>query len=182
MKKHVTYGVEALASSSIAPDLINIVSEHHERLDGLGYPVGKKADEISRYGRMLAIADMYDALTADRCYKAGMSSQKAIKILLGEAPERLDKALLDQFIKCMGVFPVGSLVKLSNQKLAMVLKQNASLAKPVVKVFYSLGGNHFLEPKDIDLSTDTRFQIEHAVVASDYDIDFNTFFQRMVQV
>lgn len=182
MKKHVTYGVEALASSSIAPDLINIVSEHHERLDGLGYPVGKKADEISRYGRMLAIADMYDALTADRCYKAGMSSQKAIKILLGEAPERLDKALLDQFIKCMGVFPVGSLVKLSNQKLAMVLKQNASLAKPVVKVFYSLGGNHFLEPKDIDLSTDTRFQIEHAVVANDYDIDFNTFFQRMVQV
>ncbi|MBD3585787.1 HD-GYP domain-containing protein [Salinimonas sp. HHU 13199] len=182
MKKHVTYGVEALKSATIAPHLIRVVSEHHERLDGRGYPLGKQAEDISQDGRMLAIADMFDALTADRCYKAGMSSQKAIKILLSEAPERLDKALLDQFIKCMGVFPVGSLVKLSNQKLAMVLKQNASLAKPVVKVFYSLGGNHFLEPKDIDLSTDDRIHIEQAVVASDYNIDFNTFFHRMVQV
>lgn len=182
MKKHVTYGVDALNAASIAPHLIRVVSEHHERLDGRGYPMGKPAQEISKDGRMLAIADMFDALTADRCYKAGMSSQKAIKILLSEAPERLDKELLDQFIKCMGVFPVGSLVKLSNQKLAMVLKQNDSLAKPVVKVFYSLGGNHFLEPRDIDLSTDDRIHIEQAVVASDYNIDFNTFFHRMVQV
>lgn len=182
MKKHVTYGVDALNAASIAPHLIRVVSEHHERLDGRGYPMGKPAQEISKDGRMLAIADMFDALTADRCYKAGMSSQKAIKILLSEASERLDKELLDQFIKCMGVFPVGSLVKLSNQKLAMVLKQNDSLAKPVVKVFYSLGGNHFLEPRDIDLSTDDRIHIEQAVVASDYNIDFNTFFHRMVQV
>ncbi len=182
MKKHVTYGVDALNAASIAPHLIRVVSEHHERLDGRGYPMGKPAQEISKDGRMLAIADMFDALTADRCYKAGMSSQKAIKILLSEAPERLDKELLDQFIKCMGVFPVGSLVKLSNQKLAMVLKQNDSLAKPVVKVFYSLGGNHFLEPRDIDLSTDDRIHIEQAVVASDYNIDFNTFFHRTVQV
>lgn len=182
MRNHVKYGVDVLEEAGIDAHLIQVVSEHHERLDGLGYPLGRKAPEISQDGRMLAIVDMYDALTADRCYKSGMSSQKAIKILLNEAPARLDKILLDRFIQCMGIFPVGSLVKLSNKKLAMVVKQNASLAKPVVKVFYSLGGGHFLEPKDIDLSQDDRVSIESAALASDYDIDFNAFFQRSVTV
>lgn len=182
MKNHVKYGIDVLEEANMDGHLIRIVSEHHERLDGLGYPHGKTAAEISQHGRMLAIADMYDALTADRCYKPGMTSQKAIKILLSEAPEKLDKNLLENFVKCMGIFPVGSLVKLSNKKLAMVVKQNASLAKPVVKVFYSLGGGHFLEPKDIDLSQDDRVSIESAALASDYDIDFNAFFQRSVTV
>ncbi|WP_332308868.1 HD-GYP domain-containing protein [Salinimonas marina] len=86
MKQHVQFGVEALEAANIAPALVNVVSEHHERLDGKGYPASKTSAQISKEGRMLAIADMYDALTADRCYKPGMPSQKAMKILLSEAP------------------------------------------------------------------------------------------------
>ncbi len=77
MKGHVKHGVDYLKETDIAQPLIQAISEHHERLDGLGYPAGTKGDDISKAGRMLAIADMYDALTADRVYKAGMSSQKA---------------------------------------------------------------------------------------------------------
>ncbi len=182
MKGHVKYGVDYLKSTEIAPPLIQAISEHHERLDGLGYPAGTKGDDISQAGRMLAIADMYDALTADRVYKSGMSSQRAFSILMSDAPTRLDQSLVQQFIKCLGVYPVGSLVLLSNDRLAMVLEQKDSPLTPLVKVFYSVRNNHYLTPKDIDLSSDKTVSITKAVVASDYKIDVNTFFERSVSI
>ena len=182
MKGHVKYGVDYLKETDIAPPLIQAISEHHERLDGLGYPAGTKGNDISQAGRMLAIADMYDALTADRVYKAGMSSQKAFSILMSDAPDRLDKLLVQQFIKCLGVYPVGSLVLLSNERLAMVLEQKGSPLTPVVKVFYSVRNSHYLTPKDIDLSVDKTVSITKAVIASDYKIDVNAFFERSVSV
>lgn len=182
MKSHVNHGVDYLQNTDVAKPLIQAISEHHERLDGLGYPAGKKGDEISTAGRMLAIADMYDALTADRVYKSGMSSQKAFSILMNDAPTRLDVALVQQFIKCLGVYPVGSLVLLSNDRLAMVLKQNDSPLSPIVKVFYSVKSSHYLTPKDIDLSSDNSLKIQKAVIASDYKIDVNSFFERSVSI
>lgn len=182
MKGHVKHGVDYLKSTEIAPPLIQAISEHHERLDGLGYPAGTKGDDISQAGRMLAIADMYDALTADRVYKPGMSSQRAFSILMSDAPTRLDQSLVQQFIKCLGVYPVGSLVLLSNDRLAMVLEQKDSPLTPLVKVFYSVRNNHYLTPKDIDLSSDKTVNITKAVVASDYKIDVNTFFERSVSI
>jgi len=182
MKGHVKHGVDYLKSTEIAPPLIQAISEHHERLDGLGYPAGTKGDDISQAGRMLAIADMYDALTADRVYKSGMSSQRAFSILMSDAPTRLDQSLVQQFIKCLGVYPVGSLVLLSNDRLAMVLEQKDSPLTPLVKVFYSVRNNHYLTPKDIDLSSDKTVSITKAVVASDYKIDINTFFERSVSI
>ncbi|MFZ8199744.1 HD-GYP domain-containing protein [Alteromonas portus] len=182
MKGHVNYGVEYLKDTDLASPLIQAISEHHERLDGLGYPAGTKGEDISQAGRMLAIADMYDALTADRVYKAGMSSQKAFSILMSDAPARLDQSLVQKFIKCLGVYPVGSLVLLSNERLAMVLEQKASPLTPLVKVFYSVRNSHYLTPKDIDLSVDKTVSIEKAVIASDYKIDVNGFFERSVSV
>lgn len=180
MKSHVKHGVDYLQDTNIAQPLIQAISEHHERLDGLGYPKGKPGKDISYAGRMLAIADMYDALTADRVYKAGMSSQKAFSILMNEAPTRLDISLVQQFIKCLGVYPVGSLVLLSNERLAMVIEQNDSPLTPVVKVFYSVKQGHYLTPKDVDLSSDKTLTISKAAIPSDYNIDINAFFERSV--
>jgi len=182
MKGHVKLGVDYLETMNIAAPLVQAISEHHERLDGLGYPAGKQGDAISKAGRMLAIADMYDALTADRVYKPGMSSQKAFSILMSDAPFRLDKALVQQFIMCLGVYPVGSLVLLSNERLAMVLEQKDSPLNPLVKVFYSVRNSHYLTPRDIDLSVDKTVSIVKAVIASDYKIDVNGFFERSVSV
>ncbi len=183
MKLHVTYGVDFLTDMQLDEHLIRVVGEHHERLDGLGYPAQKRGDEISFHGRILAITDMYDALTADRCYKAGMSSQKVLKILLQDSETKLDKDLLQQYIKCMGIYPMGSLVELSNQKIAMVMKQNPSKPlKPVVKVFYTTNGNHYVTPKDIDLSKESSLSVERSIVATDYNIDINRFFHESISL
>ena len=101
---------------------------------------------------------------------------------MNDAPTRLDVALVQQFIKCLGVYPVGSLVLLSNDRLAMVLKQNDSPLSPIVKVFYSVKSSHYLTPKDIDLSSDNSLKIQKAVIASDYKIDVNSFFERSVSI
>ena len=180
MKGHVKLGVDVLLETDIDRILVRTISEHHERLDGHGYPLGKSGDDISRAGRMLAIADVYDALTADRVYKAGMPSQKAFSILMADSPHKLDKNLVQQFIKCMGVYPVGSLVLLSNERLAMVMEQTDSPLAPVVKVFYSVRNQHFLEPKDIDLSSEPSLSVDKAALGSDYRIDANEFFARSV--
>jgi putative nucleotidyltransferase with HDIG domain len=182
MKGHVKHGVDYLNETDLDKTLIRTISEHHERLDGLGYPMGTKGENISREGRMLAIADMYDALTADRVYKSGMSSQKAFSILLSDAPSRLDLPLVQQFIKCMGIYPVGSLVLLSNERLAMVIEQTDSPLAPKVKVFYSVRNAHFLEPKDIDLASEKNVKVSKAAIASDYKIDVNAFFERSVSI
>lgn len=182
MKKHVQYGVDHLKETDLDEALIQAIGEHHERLDGRGYPYGRKGDEISNAGRMLAVADMYDALTADRVYKAGMSSKKAFAVLMNESPVRLDKYYVQQFIKCLGVYPVGSLVMLSNERLAMVLQQNDSPFMPVVKVFYSVKQGHYLTPKDIDLSQEKTVTVTKAVIASEYNIDINAFFERSVSI
>lgn len=183
MKKHVEYGVEFLSAMKLDAGLIKVVSEHHERLDGLGYPYRLSGEDISYNGRILAITDMYDALTADRCYKAGMPSQKALQILMKDSETKLDATLLRQFIKCIGIYPLGSLVELSNQRVAMVMHQNDQQPlRPVVKTFYSISGGHYIAPKDVDLSKDLQINIVKAVTPAQYNIDINRFFKESIMV
>ncbi|GAC17021.1 HD-GYP domain-containing protein [Paraglaciecola arctica] len=184
MKDHVYYGTKVLIEMGIPEPIVETIGQHHERLDGYGYPEGLRGAEITQFGRMIAIVDTYDAITADRCYKVGMSSKKALQILLQDAPEKYDEGLVKQFVQCIGIFPVGSLVKLSNEKIAMVLKQHPVHAtKPVVKVFYSIRSNHYLEPKELDLATISNgVKIVDAVIASDFKLDFNKYFNESIVV
>lgn len=182
MRDHVYYGVRILEDMCISQRMINTISQHHERLDGYGYPDGARGDEISHFGRMIAIVDTYDAITADRCYKAGMPSQKALKILHAEAPIKYDQDLVEQFIKCIGVYPVGSLVKLSSEKIAVVIKQNENHPlKPLVKVFYSVRSAHYLQPVEIDL-LHSQYRVEKAVLASEFKLDFNRYFNESIAI
>jgi putative nucleotidyltransferase with HDIG domain len=182
MKDHVYYGTKVLIEMGIPASIVKTIGQHHERLDGYGYPDGLRGDEITQFGRMIAIVDTYDAITADRCYKAGMSSRKALQILLQDAPKKYDEVLVTQFVQCIGIFPAGSLVKLNNEKIAMVLRQNPVHAnKPVVKVFYSVRGNHYLEAKEVDLAaTSNSVKIVDAVIASDFKLDFNKYFNESI--
>lgn len=178
MKYHVNYGMKVLVEMGIPDSIVRTIGEHHERLDGYGYPEGLRGNEISQFGRMIAIVDTYDAITADRCYKVGTSSKKALQILLGDAPGKYDEWLVTQFVQCIGVFPAGSLVKLDDEKIAMVIKQNnGQAAKPVVKVFYSIRSNHYLEPMELDLSAaNNKVKIIDAVLASDFNLDIKKYF------
>ena len=182
MRDHVYYGVRTLEQMQMPERIIRTMAEHHERLDGYGYPDGSRGEEISHFGRMIAIVDTYDAITADRCYKPGMPSQKALKILLQDSPGKYDRDLVQHFIKCVGIYPVGSLVKLNNEQVGMVIKQRDDKPlKPVVKIFYSIRGGHYMAPKDVDLAT-SQYEVEQAVMASDFGLDFNRFFNEKIAI
>ncbi|MDU0353331.1 HD-GYP domain-containing protein [Paraglaciecola aquimarina] len=184
MRKHVQFGVDVLVDMQIPSSIIRTISEHHERLDGAGYPKQLDDHEISDFGRMIAIADTYDAITAHRCYKAGMPSKKALQILIKDSPHKYDQKLVMQFVKSVGIYPVGTLVKLNNEKIAMVLQQHPSEStKPKVKVFYSAKNQHYLPPVDIDLATQADgVKITESIIASDYNLDFNKYFKESIAV
>ncbi len=183
MKGHVQAGIDALEyMPDVSPTLLEVVALHHEKVDGTGYPNQVPGDEITQFGRMISIADCYDAMTADRCYKKGMPAAKAMKVLLKYAGSHFDKALVNQFISCFGVYPAGTLVRLKSEKLALITETTAGKPlAPKVKSFYSLRTQHFIPPKDIDLA-DKRAndEILEPMRAEDLSIDYKRYFAEQV--
>jgi len=154
MRKHVAYSKEILADVPGISDIaLSIVLEHHERFDGSGYPLKKKGDEISLYGQMAAIVDVYDAITADRCYHKGMAPSAAMKKLNQWSGSHFNPELVQTFIHCVGIYPPSTLVSLSDGSIAVVLETTAgNLLFPVVRVIFDSFKRSFLPQKDIDLS------------------------------
>lgn len=125
VREHVRLGLEILAQTpTLHPDIVEGIAQHHERLDGTGYP-GKLASEgISVFGRMAAIADTFAAMTRERPYADAMSAHEALQKLSNWGGTQFQAEMVDQFIQSIGVFPVGSLVELSSGELAIVVTHN----------------------------------------------------------
>jgi putative nucleotidyltransferase with HDIG domain len=180
MKKHVEYGVEIINQEThISVISHSVVKLHHERIDGNGYPNQVPGEELGPYARMIAIVDSYDAMTANRVYKKGMAPIKAFKILRSEGNTGYDKELVEQFIQCLGIYPVGTLVKLASGKLGLIsaLNNNKPL-NPFVKVFYNTRLNQAIAIEEIDLSV-SKFhdQIESCVRPEDFNLNLLGFFK-----
>lgn len=183
MRKHVEYSRDILIQSEgIFAVSLDVAANHHERLDGNGYPLGLKDHQISLHARMIAIVDTYDAITATRVYKDGQTGIKALKILRKDSPSHFDSDLVTQFIGAVGMYPPGTLVKLESQKLAFVLENNPNnLACPTVKVFYHSKQRHYLSPVTLDLGArNCGEKIESAVDPSEYGIDIKRFFNDFI--
>jgi len=182
MKKHSLFSKEILEEAGLTGFAVDIAGMHHERLDGNGYPFAKKGDEISQYVRMASIVDVYDALTAERVYKAGMEPIKAFKILKDGCPDSFDGELLTKFIQCIGIHPVGTLVKLSSQKVGLVIQSNPDKPlKPVVKTFYNAKHNRYTEVQELDLSSKkTQDTLESAVNSKEYNIDLERLYKNSI--
>ncbi len=145
---------------------------HHEKLDGSGYPRGLAGDKISLVGRMSAIVDIYDALTATRCYKKSLSPTAAFKILKSMTPHQLDSNLLDKFICNVGVYPVGSLVELSDGRAGIVWESNeSSLLQPIIKCFYSMKHKRYVEVDIVNLVKHSEILIERGLCLDSENID-----------
>ncbi|PMJ91549.1 HD-GYP domain-containing protein [Vibrio sp. 10N.261.55.A7] len=177
MKLHQVYAdemiIEIKGLSQISRDVCLM---HHEKLDGNGYPRGLKGDQIPQHARMVCIIDIYDALTADRCYKKGMSSAEAFKIILGLTPNHLDADLVYKFINSIGVYPVGSIVELSDGKVGIVWSSNAAQPlKPEVKCFYSNKHRHFTDVSFIELKS-SSLKIVKAVSPSSLPVNPAPFY------
>ncbi|PJG58496.1 HD-GYP domain-containing protein [Aeromonas cavernicola] len=154
MRQHVVHSQRILQETpGITATMLEVAANHHERLDGTGYPRQLKGEQLSLYTRMSAIVDVYDAVTADRVYKKGVQPTHAFRILLKGCHRQFDAELVTKFIKCMGVYPVGTLVQLSNQRLAIVMQRNGKEPlKPVVKVIYHAVLRHYLDVQWLDLA------------------------------
>ncbi|MGS0693064.1 HD-GYP domain-containing protein [Shewanella sp. 0m-4] len=177
VKLHQTYAVEIMEQTTGLSQVSKDISlMHHEKLDGKGYPLGLKGDEIPVHGRMSCIVDIFDALTATRCYKEAMSPAAAFKILLSLTPFHLDQQLVYEFIRCVGVYPVGSLVQLSDGRIGIVWESKGRDAlHPKVKCFYSMKHKCYTKVEIVDLLR-SSFNIEKGISPSSLDIDPTQFY------
>jgi putative nucleotidyltransferase with HDIG domain len=125
MKNHVTFGVEILEKSAgIPPAAVEVARNHHERFDGGGYVAGLKGEQIGLYGSIGAIVDCYDAITSNRAYHAGMSPFDALNRMYSWRGRDFHAELIEQFIQCMGVYPIGSIVELDSGAVGVVISVN----------------------------------------------------------
>jgi len=161
IKRHVEFGYEVLCESAmISETSLLVVRQHHERLNGTGYPLGLKGGDISHVGRIVAIADVYDAMTSRRNYQKQFHPTEVMKRLYQWSGELFDPELVQRFIKCMGIYPVGTVVKLSNGFLAIVTGiTTENLLQPTVRIFYDTRRETFTPPFTVNLSEDTETTI-----------------------
>lgn len=152
MKNHVVQSKIILqATPGISDIALDVAAQHHERHDGTGYPNRLKGEAISLYGQMGAIVDVYDAITSNRVYHKGMPPTEALRKILEWSAMHFKPTLVQAFIRSVGIYPTGSLVRLESRRLAVVQAQHADKPmQPTVKVIFHTAG-HYLQPEDVDL-------------------------------
>ena len=154
IKTHPEQGYQLLLSSNDADDIaLDVVLHHHEKTDGSGYPKRFRDSEISLFAKMGAVCDVYDAITSNRPYKAGWDPAESLRKMAEWSKGHFDPKVFQAFVKSLGIYPVGSLVKLSSGRLGVVIEQTEhSLLSPRVKVFFSTRANARIKPEIVDLS------------------------------
>ncbi len=154
MKQHVMFSRDLLKKTpGIHPLTIDVAAQHHERIDGSGYPEGLTGCQICREGKMVAITDVYDAITADRCYHKGLAPTAALKKLLEWSGTHFEEKLVHKFIRSMGIYPVGSLVLMESGRLAVVIEASEKdSSRPIIKIIYNTKSKQYLPVQTLDLS------------------------------
>jgi putative nucleotidyltransferase with HDIG domain len=155
IKKHAEYGRMILEQTHGITDIaITMAAQHHERMDGTGYPLGLKGDEISYCSRAVAIADVYDAMTSMRCYHDKYLPGEVLKKLYEWSSYNFDRTLVEEFIRCVGIYPIGTLVRLESGLIGVVLQNGEkSLLQPVVRIIYNTRNGGFVRlPYKMDLA------------------------------
>jgi cyclic di-GMP phosphodiesterase len=157
MKSHVEHGKCILRQTTkIDESSIRVTADHHERLNGTGYPEGLQKGQISRFGQIAAVVDIYDALTAERCYKTSIPPTEALRKLFEWSDDYLNRELVEQFIAHVGIYPIGTLVRLRSGFVGVVVDHGEKgLLYPTVRVLFDTRRARLLHPFSLDLSKKT---------------------------
>lgn len=153
VKTHPEEGYKLLLDGHGISEVIkDVCLHHHEKIDGSGYPKRLNAETMSLFAKMGAVCDVYDAITSNRPYKVGWDPAESIK-RMSEWKGHFDPSVFQAFVKSLGIYPVGSFIRLESGKLGVVVEQGEqSLLKPKVKVFFSTKSQSYIKPEAIDLA------------------------------
>lgn len=165
IKKHPSFGFDILRNN---PD-ISLVSahcafQHHERFDGSGYPRGLKEQEIHQYAQIVAIADVYDALTSDAAYRRAMPVYEAVAIITKAGGSCFDSELVKVFVDNIAIYPIGSIVRLNNNQVGVVVDiSREAKSKPVVRILFDEQKQPMTRLTELDLSKNQQLYIADVV-------------------
>lgn len=179
IKKHTTDGYNILRKHKDVPQAaLEIVQLHHERIGGHGYPMGLKGDEIPHHVRIVAIADVYDDITSSRIYHEGVPGHAGLNMMFHWAPREFGEDLMQEFIRCVGIYPIGSLVELNTGALGIVMSTNtASRLKPIIMLLRDRHGHPYERRPLLNLAAPAAqndhfdWQIRRVVDCKEYGID-----------
>ena len=162
IKQHSEYGYSILNDSESSIKILSaiIALQHHERYNGEGYPKGLNGNNIHEFSQIVGIADVFDAMTADRVYRKAHPPFEAYEMLAGSGNFFFEYKLVLAFLSNIAAYPVGSLVKLSSNEIAIVVETPKGFPLyPKVKILYDAGGSKLSEPYDVDLSSQKEMTV-----------------------
>ncbi|WP_027415265.1 HD-GYP domain-containing protein [Aneurinibacillus terranovensis] len=154
IKKHAEYGFDILRNQEGVPLLsAHCAFQHHERMDGSGYPRGLKSNEIHHFAKIMGVCDVFDALTTHRVYRKAMLPHEAMEILYGESNKHFEEKYVLGFRKTVALYPIGLTVRLSTGEFGVVVDYNRQIpARPVVRILKNPDGSDVEAFYEIDLS------------------------------
>lgn len=155
VRQHPRQGHQLLATTTDMPDaVLDVCLHHHEKMDGTGYPDQLQGEQIGLFARMGAVCDVYDAITSNRPYKQGWCPAESLSKMAEWSKGHFDELIFAAFVRCLGIYPVGTRVRLRSERIGVVVEQSAakSLIKPKVRIFYSARTRSYLRPELVDLA------------------------------
>ncbi len=177
-KKHILYGIEILKDAEIEDrTLIEMCHHHHEMVNGHGYPQGLAGEKLSINGKLMALVDRYENLTSNRSDGIDYTPCIAMKKIQELAETTLDEELISEFLKCFGIYPSGTLVELSNGRLAVVITPNANEPqKPFIRIIYNRITSSYEPITELDLGISKKgIVIVRSVHPKKYNINMDDF-------
>lgn len=165
IKKHTIYGGEILRKNITIPDsVISIVEQHHERIDGKGYPYGLENGQISKFAKVVCICDVYDAVSNDRCYRKKFSPNDAYELILAGTGTSFDPNMIRYFKNTFAIYPLGCCVQLSNGEHGYVIRQNGGFPdRPVIRILADILDKTSRQFYEMDLLKNSNIVIENIV-------------------
>lgn len=178
VRRHPVDGVFSLKDAENLDQVtLDVIRWHHERIDGSGYPDALSGDDIPMHVRVVIVADMYDSMASDRAYRRGLLPSDVLSVLYKHAEKTVGSGLVESFIQCVGIYPVGSVVQLNTGAIAMVASSDPGFRlTPLVLLLKDPEGRPYLPRRMVDLSTTEqktglKWSIKRMVSPADHQID-----------